>query len=611
MSKYWKLSVSLGHYLQNLGIGLAVWLILNLVTQSPVFTGNWLIAVLILVIVTVKSSYRLTYNDGLVTTYTAGMATNRIDLYRASDVEIAKHKLIVHYPEGARFGINLRAFGAEGRRKILEYVTPLKGERLSKMIRLDRTRVSFQKPFGGADPFRSGLGYVEVIDNKLVITGLERGNLFAGKKSEYLDMGEIYDACRNDRTVTFRQRGLPENALRYLTFRHEEEAAAFYALLPGTFIDDAISSEADQAAYRSIIEEGGFPVITFLLILANVLAFVYTAILSGNAMNLNNQVLLDHGANFAPATVDGQWWRLLSATFLHGDLFHLTSNMLFLWVSGSLLERLAGKSRYLWLYLFTGVGASFATVLWQQDVLSVGASGAVMGLYGALFTGLALNRQLLPKTILRQQLGYVAFFIIYVLWTGISGEITDVTGEFNTDNAAHVGGLLAGMLFGLTLFRSKTNVSLSYAFFTLFALYATYHVSALTEPFGDEMDFRHFVVELTVKEKELATTIEDLSKAKSSEDLTALGKTVNDGVLDDWLELDSQVSSFSRLTEHSSRLQVVLDDYVAAKLNMVRVVGRLQSITSSEEADSIMNDMLGAKLEMQAASQKLEELAGK
>src|ERR1700687_782312 len=92
------------------------------------------------------------------------------------------------------------------------------------------------------------------------------------------------------------------------------------------------------------------------------------------------------GANFGPATIGGEWWRLLTSVFVHGGLLHIAFNMWCLWNLGALCESLYGRWTYPAIYLICGVGASLASAAWHPHTPSVGASGAIFGLAGALIT---------------------------------------------------------------------------------------------------------------------------------------------------------------------------------------------------------------------------------
>jgi rhomboid protease GluP len=155
--------------------------------------------------------------------------------------------------------------------------------------------------------------------------------------------------------------------------------------------------------------------------------------------------LLPWGANTASAVLlDNQWWRLLSATFLHAGIVHLAFNMLGLWEAGKQLCRLLGNPQFLLIYLAAGLCASAASLHYAaQHSVSVGASGAIFGVLGALLAASWHYRHIVPPANLRRLWIGLGFFIGYSLLHGL--------GQRNVDNAAHIGGLLSGTALGLVL----------------------------------------------------------------------------------------------------------------------------------------------------------------
>ena len=181
--------------------------------------------------------------------------------------------------------------------------------------------------------------------------------------------------------------------------------------------------------------------ITYGLILVNILIFIAMVFSGLGIINFQGQDLLKWGGNFGPLIKQGQWWRLISNTFLHGGLMHLVLNMYGLLFVGMFLEPLLGRLKFVFAYLGTALIASLASFLWYDRMISVGASGAIFGMYGTFLALLVVN--VFPKrfkqTFLLTTLGYV----LINLMMGIRGGI---------DNAAHLGGLVSGFLVGLALY---------------------------------------------------------------------------------------------------------------------------------------------------------------
>jgi rhomboid protease GluP len=165
-----------------------------------------------------------------------------------------------------------------------------------------------------------------------------------------------------------------------------------------------------------------------------------------------NGVQLAWGANFGPATQDGQWWRLFTALFVHFGIVHLALNMWALWDVGRLVERLYGRLRFTLLYLGSGIVGNLLSLAVQgNQAVSGGASGAIFSLYGALLVFLWRERRQVERGEFRWLFGAASVFTFLILGMGLV-----VPG---IDNAAHAGGLVAGALLGLVLIRPWTSES--------------------------------------------------------------------------------------------------------------------------------------------------------
>src|ERR1022692_5141149 len=155
--------------------------------------------------------------------------------------------------------------------------------------------------------------------------------------------------------------------------------------------------------------------LTHVLFGANVAVFLAMALASGTVMDFPGQVIVRFGANFGPFTLSGQWWRLLTYMFLHGGLMHIAFNMWCLWNLGALCESLYGRWTYAAVYLVCGVGASLASAVWHPYTPSVGASGAIFGLAGALIAAFKLGEFSVPRSALSGTLRSLGAFVVYNL----------------------------------------------------------------------------------------------------------------------------------------------------------------------------------------------------
>lgn len=187
--------------------------------------------------------------------------------------------------------------------------------------------------------------------------------------------------------------------------------------------------------------QSGSMAVTQAIFGINVAVFIAMA-LAGVSMldNPSGQDLVHWGANFGPLTVSGQWWRLLTCVFVHGGLLHIAFNMWCLWDLGRLAESVYGHWTFAVVYLITGLSASLASLIWNPVILSVGASGAIFGIAGALIASFYLGEFSLPRGAMSGMLRSVVAFVGYNLFFGAVIA--------HTDNAAHIGGLLMGLLLG-------------------------------------------------------------------------------------------------------------------------------------------------------------------
>lgn len=190
---------------------------------------------------------------------------------------------------------------------------------------------------------------------------------------------------------------------------------------------------------------GRVPITTGLLAV-NVAVFALMLLAGAGFWHTPNGVQLEWGANFGPATQDGQWWRLLTALFIHFGIVHLALNMWALWDVGRLVEQLYGRWRFLALYVLSGLlGNLLSLVLHGNQAVSGGASGSIFSLYGALLVFLWRERRNVDPGEFRWLFGGAAVFASLMLGVGLVVQ--------GIDNAAHGGGLLAGSLLGLVLAR--------------------------------------------------------------------------------------------------------------------------------------------------------------
>lgn len=159
--------------------------------------------------------------------------------------------------------------------------------------------------------------------------------------------------------------------------------------------------------------------------------------------------LIDWGALYAPSTLQGEYWRLISSQFLHAGILHLGMNMYVLLYVGPLVERLYGSWKFAVLYLLAGIGGAINTLLWTPAAVGVGASGAIYGVFGGVLAFFQAHRAEFPPDVFRHK---VRGLLIFLLISLAAGAVSPMIG-----NAAHIGGLAVGYLVGLAIMPKEPS----------------------------------------------------------------------------------------------------------------------------------------------------------
>ena len=205
--------------------------------------------------------------------------------------------------------------------------------------------------------------------------------------------------------------------------------------------DDISKHNKVDAEHIESVFKMKYPIVTYLLIALNVILYVIPVLTNSYDTIINNFCV------YGPLIKAGQYYRIITGAFLHGGILHLAFNCYALYVIGSQLESYLGKVRYLIVYLFSAVTASLFSMIFSSNP-SIGASGAIFGLMGALvyfgyhyrvYLGNVLKSQIIPLILFNLLIG--------ALSTGI-------------DNFAHIGGLIGGLLITSALgikYKSSTS----------------------------------------------------------------------------------------------------------------------------------------------------------
>lgn len=195
-----------------------------------------------------------------------------------------------------------------------------------------------------------------------------------------------------------------------------------------------INRQRSVQGNRQRIGYGKDNIVTLSIIGINVLLYIISAFISRNIMDIHPYVLLEMGAKFGPLIDRGEVWRLVTCAFLHGGIVHLLLNMYALYSIGSQIEIIYGKVKYLIIYFLSAIGSSLLSYFISPYTISIGASGAIFGLLGALVVYAIKERDRLQQGVIPNLL----FVIGLNIYIGVTLP--------NIDNYGHFGGLAVGAI---------------------------------------------------------------------------------------------------------------------------------------------------------------------
>jgi rhomboid protease GluP len=173
--------------------------------------------------------------------------------------------------------------------------------------------------------------------------------------------------------------------------------------------------------------------LTYVLIALNVAVYICTSLRSGDAVYTSDYVLTTYGQN-NQSVFNGAYWQLITAIFIHASIVHLFGNMLFLLIFGLRAEELFDAEEYLLIYVLSGFAGNLLTLLYGPYMVSVGASGAIFGMFGAVV--------IYARRAIGQSIMGALMFAFLLLVINIGAEVNVL---------AHLGGLVVGLLMGYAL----------------------------------------------------------------------------------------------------------------------------------------------------------------
>ena len=218
--------------------------------------------------------------------------------------------------------------------------------------------------------------------------------------------------------------------------RHEEKGVELFMK-----ISEDINKESFENSKKvEKIFDKKVPVITYAFMVVCVFLYLFLSITCGNFLEIDSRTLVEFGGNVGRYTVNGEYFRLFCSIFLHANIIHLVCNMYSLYVIGPQVESFYGKLKYLFIFIFSCIcGCLLSLAFVSDNIVSVGASGAIFGVLGSIcyfgynyrvYFGNIIKSQIIPIIILNLLIGFT-----------VSG----------IDNFAHIGGLIGGVFASMAV----------------------------------------------------------------------------------------------------------------------------------------------------------------
>ncbi|WP_209125373.1 rhomboid family intramembrane serine protease [Alkalihalobacillus sp. BA299] len=233
----------------------------------------------------------------------------------------------------------------------------------------------------------------------------------------------------------------------------------------------------------------GKPVLTYFFLLAVAIMF---GVLEWNGGSMRIATLIEYGAKYNPLIEAGEYWRLITAMFLHIGFIHFFMNSLALFYLGSAVEKIFGSLRFLFIYMIAGIFGSISSYAFNEQV-AAGASGAIFGCFGALLFFGVNHRKLFFRT--------MGMSVIVILIINISlGFLVPMI-----DNSAHIGGLIGGFLASFVVQLPSQNVRMRQFLFFIIVVILGYGLFTFgminDQKAGEPMIHLQFAQELLEEEE--------------------------------------------------------------------------------------------------------------
>ena len=395
------------------------------------------------------------------------------------------------------------------------------------------------------------------LSEQIIKVAAENDEIIFESHSESLD---LYEAGRNKKNIEEQLFPAYKKARKRISYEELQFAAS--ALRTETIRQIRSGNRIDSEKMTFGVK--GHEV-TFILIAVNLLVFVVMVLKGVNYLNPSVTDIINWGGNLKFNITAGEWWRLVSALFVHIGVLPLLVNMVGLYFTGLAAEPLLGKLKFLLAYLCAGVIAGLASIIWTEQGVTAGASGAVFGLYGILsaFATTSYINKNFPKTWIAGIFAYAALNVYF----GLHGA---------NDNAANAGGFVAGIVIGYLFYffhfrrnlarAGGTRISVEILLITALTVFV-YLRKNLKD---DTLRFEKEVMKLNQIELKAMTQMQQL-QSKTNEEAAVV---LRDSALPQWKHFQEEIIKTDeyRLDDQFKQKRKLLSRYAALRVHQTELI---------------------------------------
>lgn len=335
---------------------------------------------------------------------------------------------------------------------------------------------------------------------------------------------------------------------------------------------------------------------TPILVYLNVVIFIIMVLNGVHPFEPSVESLIQWGGNLRAITLNGQSWRLLTNVFLHGGLFHLLFNMYALIYVGGLIEKKFGKHRFILVYIITGVLASIASISYNENIVSIGASGAIFGIYGLFLALLISKNYRIPEESRQNLISSILMFIGYNLFYGLTKE--------GIDNAAHIGGLVSGFIIGFAYspsFREpKYSKFISSGLVVISLIVVFLMPKFINNPAGE---FQNMIAEFTNNENKALWMYREKISNSSEKNQYYYDRLQTEGV-ELWDKNLKLLGSLSNLPPYLKERVDILTEYCNLRIESCKIMQSLIKYNNASDQETLKN----INLKIESEINKLKEL---